>query len=89
MPHLINHSRQFQSRCCAQGLRRLAQVVLAYLDVSTMFFPGITSGTVSPGLVSKYPGRAPKARFSCGVRVSGVWVVLVLRVAGLVRLGSF
>ncbi len=33
----------------------------SYLDVSTVFcFPGITLGTASPGLLSKYPGRAPK-----------------------------
>ena len=35
--------------------------MLAYLVVSGTFcFPGITSSTVSPGLVSKNPGRAPK-----------------------------
>ncbi len=34
--------------------------MLAYLVVSGMFcFPGITSSTISPGLVSKNPGRAP------------------------------
>ncbi len=50
-----------QSRFCAQGLCMLAQVPLAYLDFSETFcFPGITSGIVSPGLVSKYPGRASK-----------------------------
>ncbi len=64
-----------------QGLRRLAQVALAYLDVSEKFcFPGITSSTVSPGLVPKYPGRAPKGALFVwrpwggwdGVRVSRV-----------------
>ena len=50
-----------QSRFCTQGLCALAQVTLAYLVVSGMFcFPGITLSTISPGLVSKYPGRAPK-----------------------------
>ena len=50
-----------QSLFCAQGTRALAQVALAYLVVSGTFcFPGITSGTFSPGLVSKYRGRAPK-----------------------------
>ncbi len=61
-----------QFRFCAQGLHTLAQVALAYLDVSKTFcFPGITSGTVSPGPIPKYPGRAPKG--GCGV--SGVAVV--------------
>ena len=50
-----------QSRFCTQGLRTLAQVAVAYLGVSkTPCFPGITSGTVSPGPIPKYPGRAPK-----------------------------
>ena len=50
-----------QSLFCAQGTRALAQVALAYLVVSGTFcFPGITSSTVPPGLVSKYPGRVPK-----------------------------
>ncbi len=61
-----------------QGTRLLAQVALAYLVVSGTFcFPGITSSTVSPGLVSKYPGRAPKGALSCGVRL----VVHLMRVA--------
>ncbi len=52
-----------QFRCCVQGLHGLAQVALVYLDVSKTFcFPGITSGTVSPGPISKYPGRAPQRR---------------------------
>ncbi len=46
----------------------LAQVALAYLNVSKMFcFPGITSGTVSPGPIPKDPGRAPKGTSLCGV----------------------
>ncbi len=51
-------------------MRVLTQVVLAYLVVSGTFcFPGITSSTVSPGLVFKNPGLAPKDALSCGVRV--------------------
>ncbi len=61
-------------------MRTLAQVALAYLVVSGTFcFPGITSGTVSPGLVSKYPGRAPKGALFLW-RLRG----LVVRVPGLV-----
>ncbi len=44
-------------RFCTQGTRELAQVALASLVISGTFcFPGITSSTVPPGLVSKYPG---------------------------------
>ena len=54
-----------------QGLRGLAQVALAFLEVSQMFcFPGITSGTVSSGPIPKNPGRAPNG--GCGVPASGV-----------------
>ena len=54
-----------QSLFCAQGTHALAQVALAYLVVSGTFcFPGITSSTISPGLVSKYPLRAPKGVLS-------------------------
>ncbi len=50
------------------GTRALTQVVLAYLIVSGTFcFPGITSSTVSPGLLYKYPGRVPKGTLSCGM----------------------
>ncbi len=58
---------------CVQGMRVLAQVVLAYLVFGTFCFPGITSSTVPPGIVSKYPdpGRAPKGALSCGVQVVG------------------
>ncbi len=60
-----------QSRFCVQSLCALAQVALAYLDVSKTFcFPGIASGTVSPGPIPKYTGRATKG--GCGVSVFGV-----------------
>ena len=75
-----------QFRCCVQGLHELAQVALVYLDVSKTFcFPGITSGTVSPGPISKYPGRAPKGTL-WRPRLWG-WGVF-LRVAGLSCLGG-
>ena len=46
-----------RSLFCTQGTRTLTQVMLVYLIVfGTFCFPGITSSTVSPGLVSKYPG---------------------------------
>ena len=84
VPCLITYfSVVSQSRFCAQGLRALAQVALAYLNVSKKFyFPGITSGTISPGLISKYPGQAPKgARFlwchslGLGRGGGGCWLV--------------
>ncbi len=55
--------------------------MLVYLDVSKTFcFPGITSDTISPGPIPKYPGQAPKGASSCGVTFGvGVW----LRGAGL------
>ncbi len=56
-----------QSLFCAQGARALSPVALAYLVSGTFCFPGITPSTVSPGLVSKDPGRAPKGALSCGV----------------------
>ncbi len=58
---------------CVQGMRVLAQVALAYLVFGTFCFPGITSSTVPPGIVSKYPnpGRAPIGTLSCGVQVVG------------------
>ena len=60
-----------QSLFCTQGTRTLTQVVLAYRVVSGTFcFPGITSSTVSPGLVFKYPGRAPKGTLFYGVHAS-------------------
>ncbi len=53
-----------------QGLRELAQVALIYLYVSKTFcFPGITSDTVSPGPIPKYPGRAPKGESPVASRV--------------------
>ncbi len=73
-----------QSHFCVQGLRALAQVALAYLDVSKTFcFPGITSGTVSPGLNNPGISRTtPQRRAFLVASISGVG--FGVRVAGLI-----
>ncbi len=82
IPRLTTYfSTVSQSRFYAQSLRVLAQVALACLVVSGMFcFPDITSGTVSAGPISKYPGRAPKGALfvvaSLGLVVSP-WVCVM------------